>query len=47
LDCGRVGSGELPSFVEFFERVAEMYRPYEEQASGETDALIEFLAGRR
>ena len=44
---GRVATGELPSFVEFFERVAEMYRPYEEQASGETDALIEFLAGRR
>ena len=42
----RVESGELPSFVEFFGRVAEQYRPYRDQAAEETDALIEFLAGR-
>ena len=42
----RVESGELPSFVEFFGRVAELYRPYRDQAAEETDALIEFLAGR-
>lgn len=44
---GRVESGDLPSFAEFFERVAEMYRPYRDQAAAETDALIEFMAGRR
>ena len=43
----RVESGDLPSFVEFFERVAEMYRPYRDQASAETDALIDFMAGKR
>jgi prephenate dehydrogenase len=42
----RVESGELPSFVEFFGRAAEMYRPYRDQAAAETDALIGFLAGR-
>ena len=44
---GRVESGSLPPFIEFFERAAEMFRPYEGQASRETDALIEFLAGKR
>jgi prephenate dehydrogenase len=44
---GRVESGDLPSFVEFFGRVAEMYRPYGDQAAAETDALIEFMAGMR
>jgi prephenate dehydrogenase len=43
----RVEGGDLPSFVEFFGRVAELYRPYRDQASAETDALIEFMAGRR
>ena len=44
---GRVESGDLPSFVEFFGRVAEMYRPYGDQAAAETDTLIEFMAGRK
>ena len=44
---GRVEDGDLQSFVDFFERVAEMYRPYRDQAAAETDALIEFMAGRR
>jgi prephenate dehydrogenase len=44
---GRVEEGDLQSFVDFFERVAEIYRPYGEQASAETDALIEFMAGRK
>ncbi|MDD1664343.1 MAG: prephenate dehydrogenase/arogenate dehydrogenase family protein [Methanomicrobiales archaeon] len=43
----RVESGELPSFTEYFGRVAEMYRPYRDQAAAETDALIEFMAGKR
>ncbi|HVP24878.1 MAG TPA: prephenate dehydrogenase/arogenate dehydrogenase family protein [Methanomicrobiales archaeon] len=43
----RVEGGELPPFVEFFERTAEKYRPYLDQASVETDALIEFMAGRK
>jgi prephenate dehydrogenase len=43
----RVEGGELPSFVEFFDRAAETYRPYLDQAASETDALIGFLAGRR
>ncbi|HVN66115.1 MAG TPA: prephenate dehydrogenase/arogenate dehydrogenase family protein [Methanomicrobiales archaeon] len=43
----RVEGGELPPFVEFFERAAEKYRPYLGQAAAETDALIEFMAGRR
>jgi prephenate dehydrogenase len=42
----RVEGGELSSFVDFFERVADLYRPYRDQAAGETDALIEFMAGR-
>jgi hypothetical protein len=33
--------------VEFFERVAELYRPFRDQAATETDALIEFMAGRK
>ena len=44
---GRVESGDFPSFAEFFERVAEMYRPYRDQAAAETDALIEFMAEKR
>jgi prephenate dehydrogenase len=44
---GRVESGDLSSFTEFFERVAEMYRPYRDQAAAETDALIEFMVGRK
>jgi prephenate dehydrogenase len=44
---GRGEGGELPSFVEFFERVAGMYLPYRDQAASETDALIEFLAASR
>jgi prephenate dehydrogenase len=43
----RVEGGDLPSFVEFFERAAETYRPYRDQAAAETDALIGFLAGKR
>ncbi len=43
----RVEGGELPAFVEFFGRVAELYRPYRDHAAEETDALIEFMAGRR
>jgi prephenate dehydrogenase len=43
----RVEGKELPPFVEFFTRVAEMYRPFRDQAAAETDALIEFMAGRR
>jgi prephenate dehydrogenase len=42
---GRVEAGGLPSFVEFFERVADLYRPYRDRAAAETDALIEFMAG--
>ena len=42
----RVEGGSLPTFVEFFERAAEMYRPYRDRAAEETDALIGFLAGR-
>ncbi|HMA05167.1 MAG TPA: prephenate dehydrogenase/arogenate dehydrogenase family protein [Methanomicrobiales archaeon] len=42
----RVEGGELPAFVEFFGRVAELYRPYRDQAAVETDALIDFMAGR-
>jgi prephenate dehydrogenase len=42
----RVEGGELSNFVDFFERVADLYRPYRDQAAGETDALIEFMAGR-
>jgi prephenate dehydrogenase len=42
----RVEGGEPASFVEFFVRVAELYRPHLEQAARETDALIEFMAGR-
>jgi prephenate dehydrogenase len=42
----RVESGDLPSFVEFFGRVAGLYRPYRDRAAQETDALIEFMAGR-
>jgi prephenate dehydrogenase len=44
---GRVESGDLPSFTEFFGRVAEMYRPFRDTAAAETDALIEFMAGKR
>ena len=44
---GRVEGGDLPSFVEFFGRAADTYRPYLDQAAAETDALIGFLAGRR
>jgi prephenate dehydrogenase len=44
---GRVEGGDLPPFVEFFERAAETYRPYLDQAAAETDALIGFLAGLR
>jgi prephenate dehydrogenase len=42
----RVEAGELPPFVEFFGRVADLYRPYRDQAAAETDTLIEFMAGR-
>ncbi|MGA2934960.1 MAG: prephenate dehydrogenase/arogenate dehydrogenase family protein [Methanomicrobiales archaeon] len=44
---GLVESGDLTSFTEFFERLAGMYRPHGEQATAETDALIEFMAGKR
>ena len=43
----RVEGGDPAAFSEFFGRVAEMYRPYTGRASTETDALIEFMAGRR
>jgi len=43
----RVEGGDLPAFVEFFGRVAELYGPYRDHAAEETDALIEFMAGRR
>jgi prephenate dehydrogenase len=43
----RVEGGDLPSFVDFFDRAAEVYRQYRDQAAAETDALIGFLAGRR
>ncbi|MDD1666907.1 MAG: prephenate dehydrogenase/arogenate dehydrogenase family protein, partial [Methanomicrobiales archaeon] len=43
----RVEGGDLPPFVEFFERASETYRPYLDQAAAETDALIGFLAGLR
>jgi prephenate dehydrogenase len=42
----RVEGGDLTSFVEFFGRAAEAYRPYLDQAASETDALIGFLAER-
>ena len=42
----RVEGRDLPPFVEFFERDAEMYRPYLDRAAAETDALIGFLAER-
>jgi prephenate dehydrogenase len=42
---GRVEAGDLPSFMEFFGRVAELYRPYRDRAAAETDDLIEFMAG--
>jgi len=45
--CSRVEGGDPAAFSGFFGRVAEMYRPYTNQASTETDALIEFMAGRR
>ena len=42
----RVEGGDPPSFAEFFGRIAEMYRPYRDTAAAETDALIEFMAGK-
>ena len=42
---GRVEAGDLPSFLEFFGRVAELYRPYRDRAAAETDDLIQFMAG--
>jgi prephenate dehydrogenase len=43
----RVEGGDLPAFMEFFDRAAETYRPYLDQAAAETDALIGFMAGGR
>ncbi|HVN65455.1 MAG TPA: prephenate dehydrogenase/arogenate dehydrogenase family protein [Methanomicrobiales archaeon] len=43
----RVEGGDLSSFVEFFGRNAEMYRPYLDQAAAETDALIAYLTEKK
>jgi len=42
----RVEGGDPAAFAGFFERIAAMYRPFGEKAAAETDALIEFMAGR-
>jgi prephenate dehydrogenase len=42
----RVEAGDPASFGEFFRRDAELFGPYLDRASAETDALIGFLAER-